>query len=127
MPRRSLTYESEPDSGSLYAVTNNEPQRSPAAHLIIKHRDNRKMSQQQLAKETGYSPGYIGFLEMGHRNLSKEAATRIADALNLTGKERDRLLSFVEERQPTITERLDRLEAAVADLVDRVRGDGSTQ
>ena len=83
------------------------------------------MSQHSLAKATGYTPGYIGLLEMGHRGLSKDAAMKIAEALELDSAARDELLGLASVRPLTTVERLTRLEAIVDEIADLVLGDSA--
>lgn len=100
----------------------NEPERPEWATRIRDFRKAKGMSQAALAKAAGISLGYMGLIELGERNPSASVVNDIADALGLSAKKRSDLLGAIprEERKLTIPQRLDRLEEAFAQLVERL-------
>lgn len=104
-------------SGMDGADTNDT--RTPIARFIIDRRKAKGMSQEQLADAAGMSASFIAFIETGRRGVSKESAVKLADGLDLSRKDRTELLAFVREEQPSLIDRVARLEVAVADLLDR--------
>ena len=61
------------------------------ADIIRQHRTSRGMNQATFAQLIGVSAATVGHLEAGTRSLSVEKVEQIADRLNLTGVEFDRL------------------------------------
>lgn len=61
------------------------------ALLIKKFREDRGLSQKQLAKKAGIGSGTIGDIERGDRKGKISTLDKISKALNLTKEERDRL------------------------------------
>ncbi len=57
------------------------------------HRQVRQLSQLDLAVNAGTSPRHLSFLESGRSNPSREMVLRLADALMLTLRDRNQLLS----------------------------------
>jgi transcriptional regulator with XRE-family HTH domain len=60
--------------------------------LLREWREARRMSQLDLALESGLSTRHLGFVELGKARLSRHAAGRVADALALALRERNALL-----------------------------------
>ena len=52
-----------------------------------------KMTQRELADAIGVTDGLIGNVERGTRNLGRENAEKVADALGLSKRERGELLA----------------------------------
>jgi len=67
------------------------------AHVLITLRQERGMSQEALAFESGYHPKYISLLERGKNSPSLTAILEIARSLNTTGAE---LVQRVENLLP---------------------------
>ncbi len=61
------------------------------ALLIKKFREDRGLSQKQLAEKAGVGSGTIGDIERGDRKGKISTLDKISKALNLTKEERDRL------------------------------------
>ena len=61
------------------------------ALLIKKFREDRGLSQKQLAEKAGIGSGTIGDIERGDRKGKISTLDKISKALNLTKEERDRL------------------------------------
>lgn len=61
------------------------------ALLIKKFRENRGLSQKQLAEKAGIGSGTIGDIERGDRKGKISTLDKISKALNLTKEERNRL------------------------------------
>src|SRR6266566_7874 len=65
---------------------------SEFTQLLNKYREERKLSQKDLASLTGLSAGYISLLARGDRTApSKETLSALANALNLDNEDRMRL------------------------------------
>jgi len=64
----------------------------PIGTLLREWRDARRMSQLNLALESGLSTRHLGFVELGKARLSRDAAGRVAAALSLPLRERNALL-----------------------------------
>lgn len=61
--------------------------------LLREYRQRRRQSLSALAEAAGYDHSYGSRLESGTRIPTREAVQRYADALGLTGHERDALLA----------------------------------
>ena len=64
----------------------------PIGVLLREWRAARRMSQIDLALESGLSPRHLGFVETGKAQASREAIARLAGALALPLRERNALL-----------------------------------
>ncbi len=60
--------------------------------LLREQRERRRMSQLDLAHEAGLSTRHLGFVEVSKAQPSREAITRLADALGLPLREHNALL-----------------------------------
>ena len=73
------------------------------ALLIKKFREDRGLSQKQLAEKAGVGSGTIGDIERGDRKGKISTLDKISKALNLTKEERDRLDNAFMGRNITST------------------------
>ena len=62
--------------------------------VIRRHREAAGMSQETLAAEAGLHRTYISLVERGHRNISVDALSQIAEALGVYAS---RLVSDAEK------------------------------
>ena len=60
--------------------------------LLREQRELRRMSQLDLAHESGVSARHLGFVEIGKAQPSREVISRLADALGLPLREHNALL-----------------------------------
>ena len=67
------------------------------ARVLITLREERRITQEALAFESGYHPKYISLLERGKNSPSLTAILEIAKALDITGAE---LVQRVESLLP---------------------------
>ena len=67
------------------------------ARVLITLREERRVTQETLAFESGYHPKYISLLERGKNSPSLTAILEIARALNITAAE---LVQRVENLLP---------------------------
>jgi transcriptional regulator with XRE-family HTH domain len=67
------------------------------ARVLITAREDRGLTQEALAFDSGYHPKYISMLERGINSPSLTTILEIAKALNTTGAE---LVSRVEQLLP---------------------------
>ena len=67
------------------------------ARVLLNLRDERKMTQEALAFDSGYHPKYISLLERGKNSPSLIAILEIARVLGITGSE---LIGRVESLLP---------------------------
>jgi transcriptional regulator with XRE-family HTH domain len=67
------------------------------ARVLIAVREERGLTQEALAFDSGYHPKYISMLERGINSPSLTAILEIAKALNLTGAD---LIARVEQLLP---------------------------
>lgn len=51
--------------------------------MIRKYREGKGLSQEALADEAGLHRTYISLIERGHRNVSVDALSQIAEALGV--------------------------------------------
>src|SRR6266851_5186939 len=72
------------------------------ARVLITAREERGLTQEALAFDSGYHPKYISMLERGVNSPSLTAILEIAKALNTTGAE---LVAQVERLLPGIRRR----------------------
>jgi transcriptional regulator with XRE-family HTH domain len=96
---------------------------------IKEYRRQSRMSQRDLAKASGLSPGYISMLENGIDRRSGELIVPSLETLKLlakaTGKDLDALLDLIDDdtvvslKKPTISED-DELDARIMGLVRRL-------
>lgn len=98
--------------------------RTPLAQAIIARRDAIGISQKELADRAGVSVGYVGLIELGERVPSPDKLVQIVAALEMSEKEGQRIMRMLPTRPLTVSERLTRLEEAVAALAERIQGDG---
>lgn len=87
---------------------------------LKKHREARRVSQSKLAKRAGFDHSYVSRLESGARTPTRDAATRLGNALELESACRDELLasagflpgeiSSLLSDEPEITEVLELLQ-----------------
>lgn len=80
------------------------------ALLIKKFREDRGLSQKQLAEKAGVGSGTIGDIERGDRKGKLSTLDKISKALNLTKEERDRLDNAFIGRNITSTSTDPRVE-----------------
>ena len=73
------------------------------ALLIKKFREDRGLSQKQLAEKAGVGSGTIGDIERGDRKGKISTLDKIAKALNLTKEEKNRLDNAFMGRDITST------------------------
>lgn len=65
----------------------------PAIGVLLREwRALRRMSQLDLAHESGVSPRHLGFIETGRAQASRETVSRLADALGVPLREHNALL-----------------------------------
>jgi transcriptional regulator with XRE-family HTH domain len=67
------------------------------ARVLMTLREERRITQEALAFESGYHPKYISLLERGKNSPSLTAILEIAKALDITGAE---LIQRVENLLP---------------------------
>src|SRR5438067_990734 len=63
------------------------------APLLREFRDRRRLSQSRLAEAAGFDHSYVSRLESGTRMPTREAVTKLAEAMGLDDGERDALLA----------------------------------
>jgi transcriptional regulator with XRE-family HTH domain len=68
------------------------------ARVLITAREDRRLTQEALAFDSGYHPKYISLLERGINSPSLTAILEIARALEMTGAE---LVARVEKLLPS--------------------------
>jgi transcriptional regulator with XRE-family HTH domain len=69
------------------------PDGRPAIGVLLREqRASRRMSQLDLAHESGVSARHLGFIEIGRAQPSREVIARLADALGLPLREHNALL-----------------------------------
>lgn len=90
------------------------------AEHLRRTREQRKMSQKELAVATGLSPQYINDVERGRRNpVGESAAFAIADALRIPAD----LVMIWSGKLPPDFRNLDEVEAiALQTILDSCRG-----
>lgn len=76
------------------------------------HRRRKGLLLNDQAKALGISAPYLSSIENGHRKLTEEFAIRVANFLNLTGHERDELISSASLGEKTLKLKIERLEEA---------------
>ena len=64
---------------------------------FIKVRKIKGLSQPQFARKVGYSHGYIGALEAGHRPFTKRLQRKFLDALGIDEEEAEVLANLYDE------------------------------
>lgn len=68
-------------------------QLSAVGYQLRQHRKRRGMSQLELANAASSTPRYISFIETGRSRPGKEVTLRLAEALNLTLRDSNTLLT----------------------------------
>lgn len=103
------------------------------APLLREFRDRRRLSQSRLAEAAGFDHSYVSRLESGTRMPTRDAVTKLAEAMGLDEGERDALLAsagFMPGRienlfasEPVLSEVLGLLQdrAVPAEVRDDVR------
>lgn len=103
------------------------------APLLREYRDRRRLSQSRLAEAAGFDHSYVSRLESGTRMPTRDAVSKLAEAMGLVEGERDALLAsagFMPGRienlfasEPVLSEVLGLLQdrAVPADVRDDVR------
>lgn len=66
--------------------------RRPVGELLRRWRDRRRLSQFELALESGISARHLSFVENGRSAPSRDTILRLAEALELPLRERNHLL-----------------------------------
>lgn len=82
--------------------------------ILSAARRRRGLSQRQLAKTAGISPGYLAMLETDRRAPSESVALDLVDALRLTGDDR---LAVLDASVPDVGR-----DSPLHDLPERYRG-----
>ena len=67
------------------------------ARVLLELREERNLTQEELAFESGYHPKYISLLERGKYSPSLTTILELADALRITGSD---LIARVENLLP---------------------------
>ena len=67
------------------------------ARVLLELREERNLTQEELAFESGYHPKYISLLERGKYSPSLTTILELADALRITGSD---LIARVEALLP---------------------------
>jgi transcriptional regulator with XRE-family HTH domain len=67
------------------------------ARVLLELREERDLTQEELAFESGYHPKYISLLERGKYSPSLTTILELADALRITGSD---LIGRVENLLP---------------------------
>ena len=67
------------------------------ARVLLELREERNLTQEELAFESGYHPKYISLLERGKYSPSLTTILELADALRITGSD---LIGRVENLLP---------------------------
>lgn len=103
------------------------------APLLREFRDRRRLSQSRLAEAAGFDHSYVSRLESGTRMPTRDAVSKLAEAMRLDEGERDALLAsagFMPGKienlfasEPVLSEVLGLLQdrAVPADVRDDVR------
>lgn len=103
------------------------------APLLREYRDRSRLSQSRLAEAAGFDHSYVSRLESGTRMPTRDAVTKLADAMGLDEHQRDALLAsagFMPARvesllagEPVLSEALGLLQnrAIPAEVRDDVR------
>lgn len=68
------------------------PVETPFAATLAELREARGLSQSRLAHESGFDHSYVSRLENGKREASRDTINTFAEVMDLSGRERDRLL-----------------------------------
>lgn len=104
--------------------TANRPSEGPFGGALREWRTHRGLSQLALSLDAGVSPRHISFLETGRSAPSREMILRLADALNVPLRERNRLFLVAGYAPPypetrLSEEQLAEVKRAVRLLLDR--------
>ncbi|HUZ00398.1 MAG TPA: helix-turn-helix transcriptional regulator [Thermomicrobiaceae bacterium] len=101
------------------------------AQLLKQYRESGRVSQSRLAEIAGFDHSYVSRLESGNRTPTREAVTKLAEALGLGPGQRDSLLAaagYMPQRveslladEPVLTEVLRLLQSR--DVPEAVRRD----
>ena len=73
-------------------MTTTRQHRRPVGELLRRWRDRRRLSQLELALESGISARHLSFVENGRSAPSRETVLRLAEELDLPLRERNDLL-----------------------------------
>lgn len=95
---------------------------TPPGTLIKTYRQDRKWSVRRLARESGFSAGYISQLEKGQRPVTPRAMGRIADALGIRTYHLLSLGGFIAEGHLKEAQDMARCALRVPSIADRARG-----
>ncbi len=68
------------------------PHASPVGHALRTWREHRRMSQSDLAHETGVSPRHVSFIETGRSQPSRGMVIRLAETLDVPLRDRNAIL-----------------------------------
>jgi transcriptional regulator with XRE-family HTH domain len=79
------------DGGSR-VTTAGRQHRRPVGELLRRWRDRRRLSQLELALESGISARHLSFVENGKSAPSRDTILRLAQQLDLPLRERNHLL-----------------------------------
>jgi transcriptional regulator with XRE-family HTH domain len=66
---------------------------TPFARMLKELREDRGISQSRLAEAANFDHSYVSRLESGNRAPTREAVSKLADALGLNAGQRDSLLA----------------------------------
>lgn len=66
---------------------------TPFARMLKEFREDRGISQSRLAEASNFDHSYVSRLESGNRAPTREAVTKLSDALRLDANQRDTLLA----------------------------------
>lgn len=89
--------------------------------LIKKFRENKGMTQLELAKKAGVGNGTIGDIERGARKGKQSTLKKISDALNLNKEEREKLdNAFLGKKISKNTEVLNSLPNHLSEKIEKL-------
>ena len=110
-----------PLEASTIATQPAKPSHPPIGTLLREWRAARRLSQLDLALETGLSTRHLSCVETGKAQASRDTVSRLADALGMPLRERNALLraagfAAMHPERPLAAPALDRVRQAV-DLI----------